>query len=251
MKIENKNIIITGATSGIGLELLYALKKYSGIQVIAVGRNIEKIPNAEYIIPYRCDISQKEELDNLFCFALKRWRKIDIFIANAGYGIYENIDKSDWYKTENIFRTNVFSPIYSYQKMKETHKEYEEYSFLTTASAMSYFALPYYTLYTSTKFALQGFLEAIRYEQDKNAHISLIYPVSTKTNFFNNSSSNSNCKMPWPRQTPNKVAKAIINGIEKNSRKIYPYKGLKLILLLYRIFPSILRFNLKSQMTKP
>jgi len=250
MNLENKRIVITGATSGIGQETLKLLQAIPGVQIIAVGREIEHISVNHNVTPYKCDVSISENIDKLFDFSVERMGGIDVFIANAGFAYYEKTNKADWHHIESIFQTNVFSPIYSYQKMVELNPK-NRFSFIITASAVSFFALPYYTLYSSSKFALQGFLDGIRYEIPKNAHIGLVYPVATKTAFFEKASITSKAKEPWPTQMPEVVAKAIVNGIKKDKQKIMPSNIFALANIIGRIFPSIIRMNLKSQAIEP
>jgi len=247
MDIENKRILITGATSGIGLETLKLLQKFQGTQIIAVGRKIELIPPYDNVIPYKCDVSREKEVDALFQFALEKMNGIDIFIANAGFGYYEKMDKPDWAHIEHIYQTNV---LYSYQKMVALNPE-NPFLFIATASAVAFYALPYYTIYSSTKYALNGFLDGIQYELPKNAHVGLVYPVATKTKFFQTSSISTQGKEIWPTQTPDKVASAIVKGILKNKRKIMPSTIFYLSTILGKFFPCMIRLAMKKQVKEP
>jgi short-subunit dehydrogenase len=250
MNLENKRIVLTGATSGIGLETLKLLQKFQGTRIIAVGRKIELIPQHENVIPYKCDVSQEKEVDALFQFALEKMNGIDIFIANAGFGYYEKMNKPDWAHIEHIYQTNVFSPLYSYQKMVALNPE-NPFSFIATASAVALYALPYYTIYSSTKYALNGFLDGIQYELPKNAHVGLVYPVATKTKFFQTSSISTQGKEIWPTQTPDKVALAIVKGILKNKRKIMPSTIFYFSAIIGKFFPGIIRLAMKKQVEEP
>lgn len=219
MEIDNKKIILTGASSGIGKEILKKLLNYN-CDVIAVARNVQRIPNlGEHVIPYSCDVSVKEEVDKLFEFALDKFKNVDIFIANAGFAYCEQIDKADWEHINKIYSTNVYSPIYSAEKMKSINKG-REYSVVITCSAVARVALPGYSLYCSTKAAIDSFAKNYRYEMKDNGNLSLVYPVATNTNFFKKAADSA--PVPWPVQSPAIVAKKVIRGIEKNKRKINP-----------------------------
>ncbi|MCZ8344088.1 MAG: SDR family NAD(P)-dependent oxidoreductase, partial [Leptospira sp.] len=84
MQLNQKRIVITGASSGIGLETLKLLETYDGIKILAVDLNEKSISKSEKVIPYKCDISKKENLDKLIKDAEKKLGGIDIFFANAG-----------------------------------------------------------------------------------------------------------------------------------------------------------------------
>lgn len=234
MDLNGKRIVLTGASSGIGKEILKKLQEYE-VKVIAVGRNISRIPcSNNQVIPYSCDISKKEEVDQLFDFALEKLGMIDIFIANAGYGVCEDINEADWDHIDHIFRTNVFSPIYSLEKMRVLNQD-RKYSVVITCSAVSQVPLPGYSLYCATKHAINGFGRVFQYETRDNETISLVYPISTKTNFFKRAAEQA--PVPPPIQTPDKVAESVIKGIQKETRFIYPSKYFVFTKVLNHIFP--------------
>jgi short-subunit dehydrogenase len=236
MDLNHKNIILTGASSGIGLALLNELKKHQ-CRIIAVSRSIDQINIIDNnIIKYPCDISVPENIDKLLLFAKEKLGSIDIFIANAGFTYYGLTGKPDWQKIESIYRTNVFSSIYSAEKMKELCGD-RAFRVVITASAMSFLSYPGYTIYSSTKAALHGFAAGYRIELGKNQKITLAYPIATRTNFFREAGENT--PIPWPSQTPKKVAMAIIRGIKKNKNSIFPSKIFLSTLLINRYLPFV------------
>jgi uncharacterized protein len=226
MNLTNKNIILTGAASGIGKSLLEQLLIFDGIKIIAVDINPMESDNQK-VSSYVCDLTKELEINKLFDFAKENFGQIDILIANAGFAYYEQLTKPDWGRIERIFQLNVFSPMYSYLKMKELNIG-REYGVIITASAMGKTAIPGYALYGATKAALDRFEEAIVYEPQDLGYLGLVYPIATKSNFFTNSTqkqaTNVSVPVPFPSQTPEEVAKAIIKGIQGNKRHIYPSK---------------------------
>ncbi|MBI9075142.1 MAG: SDR family NAD(P)-dependent oxidoreductase [Desulfatibacillum sp.] len=219
MDINGKNIILTGASSGIGLDLLKKLTRFD-CKILAVARTIEKVdfehPN---VTKYPCDISDPKKLDGLFDHALSQWGHIDIYIANAGFAYYEEIESPDWEHIEKIYKTNVFSSFYAAEKMKAINQG-RPFRMVVTASAMSFLSLPGYSLYSSTKAAIRGFAAAYRYELEKEQKLQLVYPIATRTSFFKEAGSGT--PVPWPSQEPEKVSDAIIRGIEKDKNSIFP-----------------------------
>ncbi|ACL06385.1 Short-chain dehydrogenase/reductase SDR [Desulfatibacillum aliphaticivorans] len=219
MDINGKKIILTGASSGIGLDLLQRLTRFD-CKIIAVARTIEKVdfdhPN---VVKFPCDISDPEKMDELFDFALEQWGNIDIYIANAGFAYYERINNPDWKHIEKIYQTNVFSSFYAAEKMKEINKD-RPFRVVVTASAMSFLSLPGYSLYSSTKAAIRGFATAYRFELAKDQKLQLVFPIATRTSFFKEAGSGT--PVPWPSQEPEKVSAAIVRGIQKDKDSIFP-----------------------------
>ncbi len=216
MDLEGKRIILTGASSGIGLELLPILHK-KGAKVLAVGRRAYP-PEYSSVTYFQKDVSTQAGIDALFMMADQVLGGIDIFIANAGFAYYEQAEKADWVHTENIFDINVTSPIYAFHLLKKVKGD-DPFQFVATASAISYIPLPGYALYSGTKHAIQGFCDAARFELPKHQVITLIHPIATKTAFFQ-----GDTPVPFPAQTAQTVAKHYIRGIERNKAHIFPSK---------------------------
>ncbi len=242
MKIDGKNIVLTGASSGIGLEVLKILSRYDGARIVAVAHgHIENIPRKEAsIFPFSADLGTQEGVDSVFDYAQSVLGDIDIFIANAGIAYMEKPDKPDWEHIENIFSLNVFSPVYSLEKLLQK-KNGRRVFFACTSSAIAIVPLPYYSLYTSTKSALRLFFDTYRYEKDADVHIMTIFPIATRTSIFDRASKKANTPLPFFQQEPQTVAQAIVKGIEKDKTKVYPSFLFRLFYIAGHIFPFLFR----------
>lgn len=243
MKLAGKNVVITGASSGIGLELLKLFLE-EGCRIVAAARSINKIalthPNLSL---FSCDVSSKEGVDSLFAYALRELRTIDLFVANAGFAYYEKIDIPDWSHINAIYNTNFISAIYSAERMKQLHGK-NPFNFIVTASGMSFLSLPGYALYSSTKAALRSFAEAYRWELEKEQYFQVVYPIATRTNFFRQA---GDSPIPWPVQDGKWVAQSIINGIRKDRNSIFPSKIFYLTKVLSNILPFINQLYARMQ----
>ena len=248
MKIEHKNIILTGASSGIGQELLKLLLGYEGVAVVAVARHVDAIDPIEgRLYPFSADLSKPEGIDSLFDFASETLGTIDIFIANAGYAYIEQLSEADWGHIEDIYSLNVFSPIYSLQKLVSTSCGTPRV-FACTISGAALVSLPYYSLYCSSKSALHHFVETFRYEQPADLQLSAIYPVATRTAFFDKAKGASGTPLPFPQQSAEVVARKIVRGIEKGKKRIYPSALFGVFYPIGRAFPFLL--NIYSLLEK-
>ncbi|MBQ5952137.1 MAG: SDR family NAD(P)-dependent oxidoreductase [Lachnospiraceae bacterium] len=220
--IIGKNIVITGGSSGIGKAILEILAKGEGNRILVACRSAAKITGfGDNVIPFACDLSSREGADALFEAIDRTFDKADIFIANAGAPYYEVYDYVNWDRVENIFNLNAITPMYTYAKYLE-HLHGREGRLVYTISAMGEMALPGYALYTSTKFAMKGFQQAIRMEMPRNLKLTCVYPVSTDTNFFNVGGNGVEVERPFPVQSAEEVAQATVRAIEKNKKQVYP-----------------------------
>lgn len=236
-KISNKKIVVTGASSGIGADLVKLLSPDN--KIVACARNVDKILNHPNVVRIKCDVSSKEELEKFIEKSFELLGDIDIFFANAGFAYYEKIEKPDFEHIDKIFKTNVYSAIYSLLKLKEL-KQDKSFQFIITASAMSFNAMPGYALYSSTKYALKGFADSFKYELGKNQILQLVFPIATYTSFFDVAGSDS---LPWPRQKSEVVAKKIIKGTIRKRKYIFPYEPFKIVLFLNKFLPLFKIYN--------
>jgi len=235
MQIDGKRIVLTGAASGIGAALLDKLSSYN-CKILAVDVNHIHIPSGKADIRlYLCDLGEHVAVDALFDYAMGHFGQIDIFIANAGFAYYEKIEHADWQHIENIFALNVFSPMYCLAKMIERQKS-QPFQFVITASAMSFLGIPGYAYYSGTKAAIHQFTETVRYELPQNVQLMTIYPISTRTSFFQQPN-RAKAPIPFPSQTADYVAARIIAGIERNKKYVKPSPGFNLFWTVSRILP--------------
>ena len=246
--IQHRNIVITGASSGIGKAILEMLAKpENDNRIVAASRSIGKLQGfGENVVLFPCDLSTQEGVDALFRKATEVFEKIDILICNAGAPYYERYDYEDWDRIERIFSLNTFSCMYSYSKYLN-HLNGREGHLVYTISAMGEMALPGYALYAATKFAMKGFQQAIRIESPKNLSITCVYPVSTKTNFFEVGGAGHKVEQPFPVQTAEAVAKATIRGVERRRKQVYPCPIYLPSRFLMNVLPPVRSLYLRSQ----
>ena len=247
MNLNGKGIIITGTASGIGKSLVEQLLVYD-VKILAVDK-VEQpwLIDQPQVIPLQCDFSSQDNVDRAFQVAEAELGSVDIFIGNAGFGYYEKIIKENWQRIEKIFQTNVFACIYAAQKMSVLNSN-RKYIVAFTSSTMVEFPIPGYALYTATKSALDGFARTYRHEMSNNSKLVMVYPITTKTQFFKTAGNNR--PLEWPLQTPDQVAKAIIRGIEKEKASVYPSKVYSWGRKVSAVIPLIPKMYMKKELGK-
>ncbi len=238
--LKDKNIVLTGCNSGIGYEFLQQVLPYN--KVFAVDKdtwNLDKIKSDNLIVMQQ-DISTQEGVDAVFDRAAKDLPFIDIFYANAGFPYYEKLDYTDWKRAEDMFETNVFSPIYSYEKYRD-YLDGRKGTMAITVSAIGKMAISGFAIYSASKFAMQGFQEALRLELPSNITLTCLYPIATNTNFFVTGNEVKYPK-PFPVQSPKHVAKCMVKGIEKGKKFVNPSKLFSFAQVLFVVCPPIKKF---------
>ncbi|NCA66584.1 MAG: SDR family NAD(P)-dependent oxidoreductase [Clostridia bacterium] len=243
--LTGKRIVLTGATSGIGLEVLKLLVKGDN-KIFAVGRNMKALEgfDKDKVIPYQCDISTKQNVDKLFEDAVTSLGVIDIFYSNAGFGYYEEFDYVNWERVEKLYSTNVISVMYSYQKYRE-YLNGREGHFAITISAIGKMAISGYAVYSSSKFALNGFQEALRLERQKNITLTCLYPIATETAFFK-----EGFQKAFPVQSADVVARAMVKGLEKKKKSVNPSKLFIFSEIIFKFFPFVKKIYLNMEYKK-
>lgn len=250
MDIVNKNIVITGASSGIGYSILRACLDFD-CRIIATAQNREKLekviaPFSDRVIPFAGNIGEQATVDRLFEFALDRLGSVDIFFANAGFAYYESLQRPDWSHLEQIFSVNTFSPIYSLLKMNELNQG-RSWKTVMINSAMAEWALPGYAVYGATKSAVNHFSKSNRFDAS-GRHVLMVYPIATITNFFE--TAGRSVPLPYPVQQPDVVARKIIRAVLSDQRILYPSMFFRFLLISRRFFPFIETVYQQMQSTR-
>lgn len=236
MNLAGKKIVVTGAGSGIGRALVQELLKKDGVRILAVDLNISAIPQSPAVTTLACDLSVPEGTDLVIQKAQDSMGGIDVYFANAGFAYYEQIGPADWNRLQRIYGTNVLTPIYTFQKVREQAAG-KPFRVVVTASAMGYLAIPGYAVYGATKASLVSFTDALRWELQDPCALTLLNPIATRTKFFTHSTGNA--PTPWPSQTPEQVARAAIRGVEADRAVIFPSFIFRMTLFFNRLLPWV------------
>ncbi|HOF14457.1 MAG TPA: SDR family NAD(P)-dependent oxidoreductase [Spirochaetota bacterium] len=236
MDITNKRVLLTGGSSGIGKAMIDELHGFN-TSIVVGDLNPEAIQHHTNTTAMYCDVSKQKDIDTLFNKAITIMGGVDLCIANAGFAYYEKIESVDYQHIQKIVAVNYIAPIYCLEKMMEINKG-KKFSVAFTASAMAKLPLPGYALYSATKAALDGFAHSFNFEKDSSVHLLIVYPIATETKFF--ATAGNNIPVPFPTQTPEKVAKEVIKGLQKEKRYVFPSKLFRGMMVVNRFLPFVL-----------
>lgn len=233
------NILITGASSGIGEYLTRYYAKNSD-RLFLLARRVEKLKEIknslnlinDQIFIYECDVSKQENVHNVVSEILNS-NSIDIFIGNAG--ISESTPAQSF--NSDIFKktieTNVFGITYFLDLLLPHFSEKNSGQFVFISSLASYRGLPGAAAYCASKSALNALAESVRQDlRGSKIKVNLICPGFIKTPLTDRNV----YKMPFLMDTEKGVSK-IIQAIKKN-KKIYSFPWqLALIVRIARLLP--------------
>lgn len=233
---KNKTILITGASSGIGLAIAKKLMKID-CKLILISRRIEILEklksestNAE-INAHKNDVSDKEDV-NLIYEKLKK-NKIDIAILNAGKGNTYKPGSFNIYDAEEIMKTNYFGVLYWIEHIIKMIGEDEKGIIAVVSSLADVRGFSSSGFYSSSKAALSNIIESLRIDFRKKIKFITIRPgfvdtAMTKTNDF---------PMPFLMSSEN-AAEIILKGIEKEKSIIqFPFP-MVLLTSIIKFLPS-------------
>lgn len=187
-----KTVIITGASRGFGRIWTEAFLK-RGDNVIATSRNIDHLQalTAQYgdsILALQLDITSKQNCIDVVNASKQKFGKIDVLINNAGYCVFGTIEENSEKEAKDLFDANVFGTLWMTQAILPIFRAQRAGHIIQLSSVLGINALPTMGLYSATKFAVEGFSEALQAEvKDFGINVTMIEPNSFKTDFFGTS----------------------------------------------------------------
>jgi short-subunit dehydrogenase len=238
MNFQNKTILITGASSGIGAELARQFSKHN-CRLVLLARRENLLAQLEEslkltnnnIISIKCDVSNRQNVNSAVKSAINTFGKIDIAILNAGINIKTKIFEFDSLAAKETFDVNVIGMAYFFEELIPKFKN-NGGVFVGISSLADGRGFPFSGLYCSSKAAATLFLESQRIElKPLNIKVITVKPGFVKTPMTDP----NKFKMPFLMDVE-KAAGIILKGIEKEKRTIqFPWQtvlGAKLLRIL-------------------
>lgn len=267
-----KTILVTGASSGIGKETaIYFAKK--GWNVAATMRNIHSINSSDFptIKKIKLDVTDELSIASALEQIKETFGEIDVLLNNAGYAAVGAFECAGQEEIKRQFDVNVFGLMNVTRAVLPYFRKRKKGTIINVASVAGHAAFPTFSLYNATKFAVEGFSEALQYELKQfNIKVKIVEPGPIKTDFYDRSMdvfSNSEIKdydsyilpaikkmgeMGMKGLPPVDVAKTIYKAASSDSNKIhYPVKfQAKALICAKKIMPNPLFRSIVSYVLK-
>src|SRR3989344_5079379 len=219
-----KVAIVTGSSSGIGYETSLALAR-DGFYTFATVRNPKKAEkilqiakkenlNIEII---ELDVDDEKSISTTIEKIISKKQRIDVLVNNAGWGLFGSVEDVSMKDFRAQFETNFFGIISIIQKVAPIMRKQGSGVIVNVSSVAGRIGFPGSPAYISSKFALEGLSESLRYELGQfGVKTIIIEPGVIKTNFF------SSMKIAELGTPPSEVATTILHAIkEENPRPRY------------------------------
>lgn len=228
--LDQQVIVITGASSGIGLATAQAAAK-KGAKVVLAARSektlndiVKKITDAGgQAVAVVCDVSDRKQVDRLAGAAVEKFGRIDTWVNNAGMGMYGRLDQSAEPDSRRLFDINFWGVVNG-SMAAMPHLKKNGGALINLGSEVSDAYPPLLGMYTATKHAVKGYTDALRVELEvvdkAPVSITLIQPTAVDTPFPQHARNfmDKEPKLPTPMIEPQQVADAILAAAVSHTR---------------------------------
>lgn len=193
-RLKNKNIIITGASSGIGLSVA-KLCAERGAHLVLLARRLEKLEEIKRDLEeqfhitvhvHQLDVSKTDEVEAVFSHIIAELGRIDVLLNNAGYGIFRYAHEASIEEIKGMFSVNVVGLMACTNMVLQVMKQQKSGHIINVASIAGKIATPKSSVYSATKHAVLGYSNSLRMElADDHVFVTTVNPGPIATNFFN------------------------------------------------------------------
>jgi len=252
---QGKVAVITGAASGIGKTLALKLAE-QGCNLALADRDMEGLIAVRTKImefDVKCiaedfDVSNKEAFISFAESVNSEFSGIDMLFNNAGVTLIDSVKDQSFEDFHWIMNINFWGVVYGTHAFLPFLQKSPQAHLVNVSSVFGLLSLPGQSAYNSSKFAVRGFTEALKMEMaGTNVSVHCVHPGGIKTNISNNAkvtsksiskSQNIENFNKLAKTTPEEAADIILQGVEKNKRRILIGKDAKLLDRIVRWFPA-------------
>ena len=255
--LKDKVVLITGASSGFGMDAA-RLFAQQGCRVVLAARRLDRLQAlAESIraqggeaLAVPVDVARREEIEVMVSTVLDVYGQIDILFNNAGFG---RLDWHEMLEPERDIQTqievNLLGVIQTTRAVLPHMLQRGQGVIINMSSVAGWIAAPLYTIYAATKFGVRGFTDALRREVEYfGVRVCGIYPGPAATEFSGNSSGNALDHLTWKRRlymSSEQVARRVVALARHPRRTVIIPWWFRPVLAFEALFPGVVDWILK------
>lgn len=249
-RLHQQTIVITGASSGIGLATAKLAAK-RGANVVLSSRNEAELRRlteeitaeggrATYVV---ADVARPQELDELARVAVQKFGGINTWVNNAGVSIYGKLTEMPLEDKRRLFDVNFWGVVHGCRTAVD-HLRERGGTIVNIGSIVSDLAVPLQGIYSASKHAVQGYTNALRMELEHDKlpiAVSLVKPSAIDTPYLEHARNymDDAPSFPPPVYAPEIVAEAILRCAEKGLREITVGGGGRLMTMMGAVAPRL------------
>ena len=259
LRLAGKIAVITGASMGIG-EAIAKLFAAEGASVVLLSRDAGRAEAARARIGFApqtmalaCDVRHREEIDRAIGLTLHHFQRIDIWVNNAGRGILTSLEGVSMADAREVFETNLFGTIDAMKAVLPIMKQQGSGAIINISSVAGHIPLPFHSIYSGTKFAMNAIGKAARIElANSGVNVLTVCPGYVRTDFGVNAIKGEDYKAVRPKSargiSVDRVARATLDGYLKNKREVVVPWFMHPVIKLYQLFPGVVEFAMKRNL---
>ena len=238
-----KTILITGVSSGFGRAIADLLSSLGHEVYGTVRKPLNEKTSFKTII---MDVTQESSIQEGINAVLEQSKKIDVLINNAGFGLTGEMELTKAEDRKKIFDTNVFGYIDMINHVLPHMRREKRGVIINIASLAGLFAIPYQGFYATTKFAINGYSESLRYElKGTGIDVVVVNPGDYKTHFTANRILTP--IHPENKEVFDKVLKSIVKDETKGLNPVHCAKLIAKIIEKKNPAPKYIAGNLEHK----
>ncbi|MCA1248095.1 SDR family oxidoreductase [Massilia sp. MS-15] len=249
--LDRQVLVITGASSGIGLATAQEAGKRGAKLVLAArgGDVLEAVvqglvENGVEAVAVVADVAVRADVERIAQVALERFGRIDTWINNAGATIYGRLDQVSEEDSRRLFDINFWGMVHG-SLVALPHLKRQGGALVNLGSEASEVAIPLQGMYSASKHAVKGFTDALRIEvehmEGAPVSITLVEPTAADTPLPQHARNYMDCepKLPSPQVDPHQVAAAILQAAVVPARTVRVGLMAGLDIMVERVAPAL------------
>lgn len=257
MDLSGKTAVVTGASMGIG-EAIAEIFAGQGASVVMLSRDAGRVEaararvgHADRTLALACDVRHREEIDRAVGLTLHHFKRIDVWVNNAGHGLTDSVAQMDMAACREMFDTNLFGAIFGMQAVIPIMRQQGGGTIINISSVAGHIPLPFNAAYSATKFALNAMGKAARIELKKDGiHVLTVCPGYVRTQFSQNLTLGKERKRVRPESvrgiTAERVARATLQAYLKRKREVIVPWTMPVPVKIYQLFPGLVEWTMRK-----
>ena len=249
-RLTGKNIVITGASGGIGAEIA-KLCAANGANLVLLARSADKLEQLKMdlearhhvqVAAFRLDVADTDQVQEVFRQIFETIGDIDVLVNNAGFGIFRAAHEASIAEIKRMFEVNVVGLMACTSMVLPKMRERRYGQIINIASQAGKIATPKSSVYSATKHAVLGYSNALRMElSDDNIQVTTVNPGPIATNFFTIADEQGTYVKNVQRfmLKPEYVAQKIVASMLTKTREINLPRWMNMGSVVYVLFPRL------------